>query len=223
MRDDSLMFERISDMMVQFCNVLKDAMIASKDATISVDVGDRMMIDARQRARAQDIVVQINSILAQNGEGDGNNVGVRVYERNPMYILRRFFSKIGVNIRRLCLSHGLIYYAAVMLLSVAIYPIMSLLLMNGAAVNDVFIGMWLIVFSPFLFVTVTCAKPMAMRYRQLLHELQDGFYGCLSIHAAFFCFYSCIALVMASISFFSIFIIRPDSGLWEVYDGSMIL
>lgn len=222
-KDDSLMFERISDMMVQFCNVLKDAMAATKHATIPVDTGLQMMIDGRQKSRAQDIVSQINAILSQHDEAENSHVGVRVYERNPIYVLRRFFAKIMVNTRRLWLSHGYLFYLSVILLPALLYPLMSLLLMSGLAVNDVFIGSWFIIFFSFMFVNLSCSAAMANRYKQYFIELEDDIFGCFSIHATFVTFYTCIAFVIAGIAYFSLFIIRPGTGVWEVYDGAMIL
>lgn len=223
MKDDSLMFERISDMMVQFCNVLKDALSTAKHATISIEVGQQMMIDARTRARAQDIVTQVNAILALHDESEGSHVGVRVYERNPIYILRRFFAKIVVNMRRLWLSHGILFYIALFATALTIYPLVSLLLLGGVGVYDTFIGIWMIVFFPFLYVTMSLVTSMADRYRQFYIELEDGIFGCFSIHATFVTFYCSLAIAVTSIAYFSLFIIRPDTGLWEVYDGSMML
>jgi hypothetical protein len=222
-KDDSLMFERISDMMVQFCNVLKDAMSASKHATIPLDTGFQMMIDGRQKSRAQDIVFQINAILSMHDEAENSHVGVRVHERNPVYVLRRFFAKIMVNTRRLWLSHGYLYYLSVFVLAALLYPLMALLLMSGLAVNDVFMGSWFIIFFSFMFVNLSCSSVMADRYRLFFTEMEDDIYGCFSIHATFVTFYTCIAFAISGIAYFSLFIIRPGTGVWEVYDGTMFL
>jgi hypothetical protein len=183
------------------------------------------MLDAKHKPNAPELLQQLNTVLAMYGN-DHQPISLQysgTKQLNYFYRITKFFVKVIVNIRRLFLTFNFSAIIFNILLSLALYPIMSLLLLHGLGANDLFLGICFLVFFPFMFVTVAVASSMAEVYRLLIIDVEDGIYSALSLQTSLMTYFIFSSLIICATSLGAIFVVRPDTMWTELYEGLMIL
>ena len=187
--------------------------------------GTAFMIDARFKPNSDDFLNNLNSILSIYGNEDNriNLVYQKSKQLNFYYQFTKYFFRVFINIRRLFLTFNISAIIFNVLLALSLYPIMALLLLHGLGVNDLFLGICFLVFFPFMFVTVACAASMADVYRLLIIDVEDGIYSALSLQCSFMVYFIFSALVICMTALGSIFVIRPFTDWFELFEALMLL
>jgi hypothetical protein len=183
------------------------------------------MVDARYNPSFHGLIDKLNIIVSTygNDEAPVSFVHQETTQGNYFYQVMKFALRVLVNLRRLYLTYshsGLVFNV---LLSLSLYPIMALLLLHGLGANDLFLGICFLVFFPFMFVTVACAASMADMYRALIIDVEDGIYSALSLQTALMIYFIFSALVISVTSLGAIFVIRPMTQPFELYEALMIM
>lgn len=216
-------YEKLSNVIEKFySNLVDESNFTFVDESIPPHA---FMIDAKHQPNSNELLDKLNTILATYGN-DSNPISLE-YSKNKhssyYYRITKFFFKVMVNIRRLFLTFN---YSAIIfnvLLSLSLYPIMALLLLHGLKANDLFLGICFLVFFPFMFVTVACASSMADVYCLLIIDVEDGIYSSLSLQVSFMTYFLFSSLVICITALGAIFVVRPETVWFELYEALMIL